>query len=150
MRFLLLPAVLLALSLPVGATSEATDAEAKAEAAYAAFLESVPEEVKEFLPTDFFEHSLENGESSLQEAGSVQSILRAIGRILGLSLGDALRLLARITGLLVLCAIFRSLAPEGSAGLSRALTLCTSLCLAPTHEPYSKTKQNPREYQTQG
>ncbi len=127
LRFSLCLAVLLALALPAHA---ATDTEAQADAAYTAFLESVPEEVKEFLPASFFETPLEQGEASVKEAGSVQNILRALGRTLGLTLGDAIRLLARITGLLVLCAIFRSLCPDGNTGLSRALTLCTSLCLA--------------------
>lgn len=127
LRFTFFTVALLVLILPVHA---ATDTEKEAQNAYDTFLQSVPEEVREFLPASFFESPLDESEASLREAGSVQNILRALGRALGLSLGDALRLLAKITGLLVLCAIFRSLAPDGSVGLSRALTLCSTLCLA--------------------
>ena len=88
LRLALFLVTLLALCTPADATNEETDVTKEAETAYATFLESVPDEVKEFLPADFFENSLDGSEASLREAGSVQNILRVIGRILGLSLGE--------------------------------------------------------------
>ena len=119
---ILLPLFLLLFSLPIHA-SEANDA-------YDAFRDAIPDEVAELLPDGFFEGTLDNGEETMRESTSVGSVLRATGKVLGLTLGDALRLLASIMGLLVLSSLFRALCPEDRGGISRALTFCSTLALA--------------------
>ena len=94
------------------------------------WLDTVPKEVAEFLPDSFFSQSIAESEEGVAEGGSVQTVLNAVLRALGLSLGDALRLLAKICGLLVLSAVFRSLSPEDKRGLGRALSLCSTLALS--------------------
>ncbi len=124
--FLILFVLLPLLSLPV----HATDYTEEATSAYDTFREAIPDEVAELLPNSFFNSELENGEEAMRESTSVGSVLRAVGRVLGLTLGDAVRLLANVSGLLVLSALFRALCPEDRGGLSRALTFCSSLALA--------------------
>ncbi len=124
--FALLLLLLPLLRFPVHATDitkEATDA-------YDTFKSTVPDEVAELLPADFFEGTLENGEEAMRKSTGIGTVLRSVGRVLGLTVGDAVRLLASISGLLVLSAMFRALCPEERAGLSRALTFCSSLALA--------------------
>lgn len=114
------------LALPV----YASDVTQEASAAYDAFKGAIPREVAELLPNGFFDGTLEDGEEVMRESTSVGTVLQTVGRMLGLTLGDAVRLLANVSGLLVLSAMFRALCPDEKAGLSRALTFCSSLALS--------------------
>ena len=119
----------LLLVLPLFCLPASAEAEDEANSAYDTFRGAIPEEVATFLPNDFFEGSLEDSEQTMRESVSVGAILNSVGRALGLSIGDAVRLLANVTGLLVLSALFRSLCGEEKAGLSRAFTFCSTLAL---------------------
>ena len=97
---------------------------------HAAFLESIPPEVAELLPEDFFSAGLENGDEALREAGSIHAVLRVVGKLTGLAIGENLALLAKICGLLLLAAVFRALAGGKSGGAGNAYAFCTTLAMA--------------------
>ncbi len=97
---------------------------------HAAFLESIPPEVAELLPEGFFSAGLDAGESVVQEAGGITAVLRAVGKVTGLAIGENLALFAKICGLLLLAAVFRALASGKSEGAGKAYSFCTTLAMA--------------------
>lgn len=94
---------------------------------HAAFMESIPEEIADLLPESFLSASLENAEDGVQEAGSFEAVLGALGNVTGLALKENLSLLAKICGLLLLAAIFRALVGEKNDGLVKSYSFCTTL-----------------------
>lgn len=97
---------------------------------HAAFLESIPPEVAALLPESFFAADLETGEAALREAGGIRGILRAVGKLTGLAIGENLALLAKICGLLLLAAVARALIGQKVGGVGKAYGFCTTLALA--------------------
>ena len=112
-------------ALPVAAESELVTDELRGE--YAAFLESIPPEVADFLPESFFSSSLAEKESVMEEAGGINAVMQAIAKITGLALRENLALLAKICGILLLGAVFRALGGEKTTGSGKAYALCTTL-----------------------
>lgn len=115
-------------TLPAAAMETELDTE-RVNGEYTDFLNSVPPEVAELLPESFFASNLETGEDALREAGSVSAILRVAGKVTGLAVGENLALLAKICGLLLLAAIFRTLANEKGEGVGKAYAFCTTLAM---------------------
>ena len=109
---------------------EAPVAPAEIEQQFSAFCEGLPPEVRDLLPETLKSGNITGVEETLREEGGIRAVLSAVGRITGLTLLQALSLLARIVGLLLLYAVFRALSPEKSSGLARALSLCSTLSLA--------------------
>ncbi len=105
-------------------------AEGNAEEQYREFLDAIPEEVADYLPSTLLEATPEDGAEALEKAGDVREILSAVGAITGLAFGKALSLLAKICGLLLLAAVFRSLAPEQKHGAGAAFSFCSTLTLS--------------------
>lgn len=97
---------------------------------HADFLESIPPEVAELLPESFFASDPETGDAAIREAGGISSVLRVVGKLTGLAIGENLALLAKICGLLLLAAVFRALAGEKTDGVGKAYRFCTTLAMA--------------------
>ena len=97
---------------------------------HAAFLDSIPPEVRDLLPESFFSQDLAEGGEAISEAGSIDAILRALGKLTGIAIRENLAPLAKICGLLLLCAIFRSLASDSTKGIGKAYGFCTTLAMA--------------------
>ncbi len=97
---------------------------------HAAFLESIPPEVAELLPESFFSADLEAGDAAVREAGGIRAVLRVVGKLTGLAIGENLSLFAKICGLLLLAAVFRALANGKGGGVGKAYGFCTTLALA--------------------
>jgi stage III sporulation protein AE len=115
-------------ALPSGA-AEALDA-TDLHADHAAFLESIPQEVRTLLPDSFFSNDLETRADALEEAGGIDAVIRAIGTMTGLAIGENLALLAKICGLLLLAAVFRTLANGKPQGVGKAYGFCTTLAMS--------------------
>ncbi len=97
---------------------------------YAAFLESIPPEVTELLPESFFSVPLEAGADAVEDAGGITGVMRALGKVTGLAIGENLALFAKICGLLLLAAVFRALASGKTQGVGKAYSFCTTLATA--------------------
>ena len=97
---------------------------------HAAFLESIPSEVKDLLPEAFFTAQLETGADAVAEAGGIRAVMRAVGKATGLAFGENLALFAKICGLLLLSAVFRAMAGDKSQGAGKAYAFCTTLAMA--------------------
>ena len=133
-RCALLLVFLLVFPLCVAAESEvAQPKNEQASAEYAAFLESIPDEVRELLPSDFLDTDLSHAEAAVREGGGVNAIFSAVASITGLTLGQSLSLLAQICGILLLSAVFRALAPGNEKkGVGAALCFCSTLAISCT------------------
>ena len=98
---------------------------------WADFFGTIPSEVAELLPSDFFSDDMSAVGEAVREASAPQAILEAIGQITGLAIGSNLSLLATVSGILVLSAMLRHL--KGGAALSegtgKALSFCATLSL---------------------
>lgn len=124
--------VLFFFSLSLFAVSAASGMESEAaaiEKEYEEFLSAIPPEVQEYLPKELLSGDMEKAEEALREGAGVRAVFSALGRITGLGLGEALSLLARLCGLLLLSAVFRSLAPEKKNGVAAAFSLLSTLSL---------------------
>ena len=97
---------------------------------HAAFLESIPPEIADLLPEGFFELSLEESGDAVRAAGGISSVLRVLGKLSGLAVKETIALFATICGLLLLAAIFRTLAGGKSCEVGRAYSFCTTLAMA--------------------
>ncbi len=117
----------LGFSLPVCGESE-TDERVTQE--YETFLQSVPPEVAELLPEGFLDVPLAESETLLREGGGVRAVFTVVGQLTGLAITQALALLARICGILLLGAVFRALAGQDKRGVGEALSFCSTLVLS--------------------
>ena len=92
---------------------------------------AVPPEVAELLPEGFFSENIDEMGASVQKASAPSAILSAVGRITGLAIGENLSLFAKICGVLILSAVFRSVVKnkESAGALGQALSFCATLSL---------------------
>lgn len=128
--FLATCAVLFAflLLLPAGAEEATGAAESVEESGFGAireFRESLPPEVTALLPDGFFGEDPETVASAVQNAADVPKILAYIRDFLGVSLQQALPLLAAVSGILVLSAVLRAVGATSGAGTGRAFSFCS-------------------------
>lgn len=128
--FLTTCAVLFAflLLLPAGAEEATGAAESVEESGFGAireFRESLPPEVTALLPDGFFGEDPETVASAVQNAADVPKILAFIRDFLGVSLRQALPLLAAVSGILVLSAVLRAVGATSGAGTGRAFSFCS-------------------------
>ncbi len=128
--FLTTCAVLFAflLLLPAGAEEATGAAESVKESGFGAireFRESLPPEVTALLPDGFFGEDPETVASAVQNAADVPKILAYIRDFLGVSLRQALPLLAAVSGILVLSAVLRAVGATSGAGTGRAFSFCS-------------------------
>ena len=128
--FLATCAVLFAflLLLPAGAEEETGAAESVEESGFGAireFRESLPPEVTALLPDGLFGEDPETVASAVQNAADVPKILAYIRDFLGVSLRQALPLLAAVSGILVLSAVLRAVGATSGAGTGRAFSFCS-------------------------
>lgn len=128
--FLATCAVLFAflLLLPAGAEEATGAAESVEESGFGAireFRESLPPEVTALLPDGFFGEDPETVASAVQNAADVPKILAFIRDFLGVSLRQALPLLAAVSGILVLSAVLRAVGATSGAGTGRAFSFCS-------------------------
>lgn len=128
--FLTTCAVLFAflLLLPAGAEEATGAAESVEESGFGAireFRESLPPEVTALLPDGFFGEDPETVASAVQNAADVPKILAYIRDFLGVSLRQALPLLAAVSGILVLSAVLRAVGATSGAGTGRAFSFCS-------------------------
>ena len=97
---------------------------------YKSFVESIPPEVREYLPDEMLSKDLAGAEQALREGGGVRAVFAAVGKLTGISLLQSLSLLAQIVGVLLLCAVLQSLLPkDAKSGVGKAYAFCSTLAL---------------------
>lgn len=95
---------------------------------YQALIDALPEELATRLPEGLFSSdSAEVGEA-VREMSGFSYLLNTLLSLVGAHIGDCLRLLAMLCGLLLLSAVFRTLRTSiGNDGLGQAFSFCTTL-----------------------
>ena len=95
---------------------------------YFAFLDTIPQEIRELLPPEIFSRDTDGLAEGVRELSDFSNLLEAVLAACGLRFRDCLQLLATIAGLLILSAIcnaFRSSFKSESVG--KAFSFATSL-----------------------
>ena len=133
MRWLVIPLVLLLLpilSFPIRA-EEITlpDAEVVPDE-YGDFLDAIPEDIRSLLPDQLFASNRTEIGEGVREMSSLSYLIRTLLSLIGLRLGDAVAMLASITGLLLISSVSAAIGSSfPSAGVARAFSFCATLVI---------------------
>ncbi len=94
---------------------------------YKAMLDALPSDISSLLPDKLFSSNINDISDGAEEVLSFGYIADAVMKTLGLCVKDALKLLARILGVLVLAAVMNTVkASFSSSGVSNAFSICAS------------------------
>lgn len=97
---------------------------------YENLLEAVPEDIRAYLPEELFSQNSRTLGDGAAKLSDFSYLAETVLRTVGLRIGDLLRLLARITGLLLLSAVASALRDSiGSASVGRAFSFCSTLAI---------------------
>lgn len=89
----------------------------------------LPDDVSALLPDDFFSSDPLRAADAVGGMTTLPRLLSALGRMVGLRLGDASRLLSGVVGLLLLCAVLRYISQSFGHTGGTLTSLCVRLCL---------------------
>ena len=97
---------------------------------YETMLDGIPDGVRDVLPDGFFTDDPEELSEAVGEMLDVSYFLRLVGEALGFYVGDALRLLASLMGILILSAVFSTYRRSmRTVALGRVLSTAASAAL---------------------
>lgn len=92
---------------------------------YKDMLDALPEEIAGLLPESLFSDSVEDISQGAKDVSSFGYILKVIAEYLGLELQSALKLLATLLGILIICAVMNSVKSSFSSnGIASVLSVC--------------------------
>lgn len=95
---------------------------------YKAFLESIPEDIRPYLPDGLFSTDAESVGDALQEMSDFSYLCRTLLSMMGLRLGGCAERLASVCGVLLLSSIFARLRTSfRTEGLAQAFSFCSTL-----------------------
>lgn len=95
---------------------------------YFSLLETLPKELFELLPDGLLSSDGEEVGAAVAEMSDFSYLLRTVLELVGLRLGDCLRILATVAGLLLLVSVVRAIQSSlRNAQLSRAFSFCSTL-----------------------
>ena len=98
--------------------------------AYSSFTEAIPKDVADLLPEGIFSEDMGEVNSAVREVTGFGWFMGKIGEILGADMGGALRLFARLLGILVLAALLSTVRGSiGSEALAKTVELCGSCAI---------------------
>ena len=128
---LFLPLICIALRLPLSAQEDESTAFAdQMPEEYTDFLESIPEDIRELLPEGLFSSNSEEVGEGVREMSDFSYLLRTVLSLVGLRIGDCVRILAPVCGLLLLSAVCNALKSSfRSENVGRAFSFCATLVI---------------------
>lgn len=128
---LFLPLIWIALRLPLCAQEDESAAFAdQMPEEYTDFLESIPEDIRELLPEGLFSSNSEEVGEGVREMSDFSYLLRTVLSLVGLRIGDCVRILAPVCGLLLLSAVCNALKSSfRSETVGRAFSFCATLVI---------------------
>ncbi len=95
---------------------------------YLDFLDSLPDTLTELLPDSLFSTSPEEVSAAVMELSDFSYLLRTLLSLIGLRLGDCVRMLAVVLGVLLLVTLLRTWnQAHGAAGIVKAFALLCDL-----------------------
>ncbi|MBQ8311214.1 MAG: hypothetical protein IJX80_09420 [Clostridia bacterium] len=97
---------------------------------YHELLDILPEELTELLPEGLFAKDTETVGASVNEMSDFSYLLQTLLSLVGVKLGDCVRLLASIAGMLLLAAVCRTVQSSfAQQSIARAFSFCTTLVI---------------------
>lgn len=130
LRYILCSAALLLCIIPAVLPISGADSTASMPENFGSVYDALPDDVKELLPDGTFSDNVNEVAEAAKKMSTADYIFSVIGEITGAKLGQALRLLAQIVGLLVLSAVFGTFRTSvKSEALSRAVGYCTTCAI---------------------
>ena len=127
---LLLPLLLVCLCLPISAQESDSGINEDIPAEFSDLLDTIPEEILALLPDGIFSSDTETVGGAVSEMSDFSYLLKTLLELVGLTLGECASLLATVSGLLILSAVFRCLRGSiGSESVGRALSFCATLVI---------------------
>ena len=107
---------------------------------YHAFLESIPEDIRPYLPDGIFSTDGESVGEAVREMSDFSYLLNTLFSLIGLRLGACAKILASVCGLLLFSAIFGKIRSSfQSEGVGRAFSFCAVLVVTLSILRYSYT-----------
>ena len=92
--------------------------------------DALPDELRDRLPEEIFSKSPEQAGEAVSQMIRAEYLIETALELLGIELGGALRLLATLTGLLLICAVFGAVRNSFSSdSLSGAFGFCTTAAI---------------------
>ena len=126
LRLLLSIFAVVLLVCPASATEASVTTDMPEE--YKAFLESIPEDIKPYLPDGLFSTDAESVGDALQEMSDFSYLCSTLLSMMGLRLGGCAERLASVCGVLLLSSIFARLRTSfRTEGLAQAFAFCSTL-----------------------
>ncbi len=104
-RLLFFVLLCLLLSVPLTVSASAEEEMEKIPTEYDALLEALPEEVRKLLPESLFSSDLTDVAEGTGEMSSAAYLAEAVLSLVGLRIGDCIKTLALVCGLLLLCSV---------------------------------------------
>ena len=128
---LFLPLICIALRLsPCAQEDENTAFADQMPEEYTDFLESIPEDIRELLPEGLFSSNSDEVGEGVREMSDFSYLLRTVLSLIGLRIGDCVRILAPVCGLLLLSAVCNALKSSfRSETVGRAFSFCATLVI---------------------
>jgi len=97
---------------------------------YSDVIDSLPDDVSDRLPDGIYSDDADVLGDAVAKMSSAEYLLAYIGELLSFGLGDALKLLMTLVGILIISAVFSSFRFSiASESLSRTVSFCTSCAL---------------------
>lgn len=130
----LLTALLLLLLMPAFLTLSASASEVRADLEmpdeYSAFLDSIPTDIRPYLPDSLFSGNGESVGDAVREMSDFSYLLRTLLSLIGLRVGECVKILSSVCGLLLLSSIFSRIRTAfQSDGIGRAFSFCSTLVI---------------------
>jgi stage III sporulation protein AE len=104
-RLLFFALLCLLLTVPLTVSASAEEEMEKIPTEYDALLEALPEEVRKLLPEALFSSDLTDVAEGTGEMSSAAYLAEAVLSLVGLRIGDCIKTLALVCGLLLLCSV---------------------------------------------
>ena len=104
-RLLFFALLCLLLTVPLTVSASAEEEMEKIPTEYDALLEALPEEVRKLLPESLFSSDLTDVAEGTGEMSSAAYLAEAVLSLVGLRIGDCIKTLALVCGLLLLCSV---------------------------------------------
>ncbi len=127
--FCLLLTLLLAAALTLPLSAEKAD-ERTAKTLpdeFSNLLDTLPDSIRDLVPEGIFSEGTEDVHGAVADMSNFSYLLKTVLSLLGVKIGDCLRLLSTVAGLLILSALCRTLQISlRSSSVARAFSLCTT------------------------
>ncbi len=96
---------------------------------YSSLAEALPDDMAEVLPNGLLSDDPSEALKAVEDMTSLPAMLKVLGNCLGMRLGDAIRLLATLTGLILASSLLRHMKETLGGQSGEVFSFCLRLCI---------------------